>query len=101
MIFKRADLLITYNGIGFDYNFLRTAGVIIPKDTAKFDVMLHYAELVGEWDDYHGGWKWHKLVDCARSYGYAYHAHESLDDVKATAYCFQCMTGKLEERSVC
>ena len=90
-IFNGADLLVTYNGMGFDDFFLRAIGVHIP-DVKKCDVMLEYAKIIGERDHNHDGWKWHKLIDCAGNYGYWYDAHDALEDARATLWCFKKMT---------
>lgn len=90
-IFNGADLLVTYNGTGFDDFFLRAIGVQIP-DVKKCDVMLKYAEIIGEWDHNHDRWKRHKLINCAENYGYEFDAHDALEDARATLYCFRKMT---------
>jgi len=58
-----------------------------------FDVMLEFAPIYGKWDDYHGDYKWQKLSTCARYYGYKKKGqfHDSLEDVRATLFCFYAM----------
>lgn len=89
-IFDAADILITYNGINFDNSFLEAAGIKIPAVT-QFDVMLKFAWLMHEWDDYHKGWSWWKLTECAAYYGYGFPAHDATEDVRATLHCYKAM----------
>lgn len=89
-IFDDADILITYNGIHFDDSFLEANGIKIPEVT-QFDVMLKFAWLMHEWDYYHKGWSWCKLIECAEYYGYEFLAHDATEDVRATLYCYKKM----------
>ena len=86
-IFNSADELIAYNG-EFDKTFLQRQGIVISNDTPYFDVMLEFAPIYGEWNDYFGEYKWQKLITCAKYYGYKYNAHDSLEDVKATLFAY-------------
>lgn len=86
-IFKSAKLYVAYNA-DFDIGFLRASGLDIP-DRQTFDVMKEFAKIHGAWDGAHDEWSWCKLEDCAAFYGYRnFGAHDALNDVKATAYCF-------------
>lgn len=91
-IFDSADILITYNGMDFDDNFLSSENIIIP-DVKKFDVMLEFAWLMHEWNYKHKNWYWHKLTDCAASYGYTFQAHDATQDVLATLFCYKKIIG--------
>ncbi len=85
--------LIAYNG-NFDMSFLRRYGIQIP-DRPYFDVMEEFAPIYGEYSDYYGEYKWQKLTTCAEYYGYKFdHAHDSLEDVRATLFCYQKMRGE-------
>lgn len=79
-----ADEIIAYNA-GFDLNFLSYNDVEPQSWTKVTDTMLEYARYIGEWDDYHDGWKWHKLTDAAAHIGYEWtgKAHGSLADARA------------------
>lgn len=88
-IFLSANLLIAYNG-SFDIGFLRSAKIFVP-DVDYYDVMYSFAEIYGEWNEYRGDYKWQKLSKCAAYYGYEFKAHDSLEDVKATLYCYNKM----------
>lgn len=57
----------------------------------QFDVMREYAWLIHDWDEYHQGWRWWRLIDCAAYYGYEFSAHDAAEDVKATLYCYKKM----------
>ena len=87
-IFLSATELIAYNG-AFDMGFLTSFGIQIPA-RPYYDVMQEFAEIYGERRG--DGYKWQKLRTCAEYYGYEYKPHDSLEDVKATLYCYQQMT---------
>ncbi len=90
-IFDNASELITYNG-RFDIGFLSAAGIKF-KDIPSFDVMLAFAPIYGEWNNHYGAYKWKKLTTCADYYGYKFNAHDSLEDVRATLYCYKKIVG--------
>ena len=48
--------------------------------------MLRYAERVGDWNDYRGDYRWHKLTAAARAVGHVWDgaAHRALGDTQAT-----------------
>lgn len=78
-IFNDAQLLVSYNGC-FDIRFLSAAGIDL-SCKQHFDVMRHFASC------YNNG-KVVKLISCAQYFGYEFKAHNSLEDVKATLFCF-------------
>lgn len=84
-LFDEADLLIAYNG-QFDMRFLSANGIRFKEKTPYYDVMLAFAEYNGEWNDEKQAYKWKKLGECAVSFDYEFNAHDSAEDVKATAY---------------
>ena len=88
-----AYLLVGYNLESFDLPFLKNNGVIFP-DAEVIDVMTYFAGIYGDWNDMHGQFIWKKLVDCATYYGYEFKAHDSLEDVKATLFCYKEMISK-------
>ena len=51
--------------------------------------MIMFAEIYGEWNERRGSYKWQSLTKCATYYGYEFKAHDSLEDVKATLYCYK------------
>ena len=89
-IFLSASELISYNGAYFDVRFLAAEGIVFP-DVPHYDVMLEFAPIYGEWNDYYGTYRWQKLTTCAGYYGYTFKAHDSLEDVRATLYCYNRM----------
>jgi DNA polymerase-3 subunit epsilon len=99
-ILNKADTVIAYNS-AFEDGFLREYGIEV--DNKKwFDPMPVFAKIYGERSEKHGGYKWQSLIKCARYYGYEFKAHDSLEDVKATLYCYKRMTsGKEGERCKC
>ena len=87
-----ATELIAYNG-AFDLAFLRKSWIVIP-DVPYTDVMKEFAPIYGEWSEEKQDYKWKKLAECASYYGYEYEAHNSLEDVKATLFCYEQMRKK-------
>lgn len=86
-IFKHAKLYVGYN-VEFDLSFLHASGLSIP-NRQKFDVMLEFAKIHGEYDEYHNDYRLCKLVDCAAYYDLIdFDAHDSMADVRATLHCF-------------
>ena len=51
--------------------------------------MYAFAEVYGEWNDYWQNYTWKSLDVCCHYYGYFLEkAHNSLEDSKATLYCY-------------
>mgnify|MGYP000021326139 FL=1 len=88
-ILNNAEKILIYNA-AFDAEFLHAKGLKFPDAIVK-DVMLEFAETYGEWNDYFQNFKWQKLGKAAEYYGYKFHAHDSLEDVKATLHVYKCM----------
>ena len=87
-ILANAELVVGYNSDKFDIPFLKNKGVVFPTNVTTSDVMLVFAPIYGDWNDYHKSYRWQKLTTCAKYYGYEFKAHDSLEDVRATLYCF-------------
>lgn len=99
-LLSKASVIAGYNQEGFDLPFLAHFGVCPPEGVKLADVMMDYAEIHGEWDKKRNDWKWQKLTACAAHYGYHYHAHDSLEDVKATLFCAKkCAEDQLRQRA--
>ena len=99
-ILSQYQLIIGYN-LEFDLKFLaRAYGFFWIKDLIGDkcdvkDVMLMFAPIYGEKKEPYG-YKWQTLETCANYYNYKFKAHNSLEDVKATVYCYnQIMKQKL------
>lgn len=90
IIFGEAELIVGYNSIFFDSEFIISAGINISDKARFFDVMLKFAPIYGEWKEHLGDYKWQKLSTCAAYYGYqgSGNFHDSLEDAKATLHCF-------------
>ena len=58
---------------------------------AFIDPMLMFAEVYGDWSEYHMSYRWQKLSTAARYYGYDFKAHDALEDVQATRFVFEKM----------
>lgn len=93
-IFESADLLIAYNN-SFDLSFLDKWG-ISTEGKKQIDIMQEFAPIYGEWNEYYEDYKWQKLTTCAKYYGYEFNAHDSLEDVKATLFCYKQMQLNIE-----
>ncbi len=91
-IFNSAKLIVGYNCNLFDLPFLSRSGINVGS-APSFDVMLEFAVIYGDWDENHGSYKWQKLIACAAHYGYRQEGnfHDSLEDVKATLFCYYKM----------
>lgn len=92
-ILNSADTIIGYN-TPFDADFITAAGLIIPERAEIVDIMPIFAEIYGEWSDYHGDYKWQKLTTCAAYYHFDWSsitmsAHNSLADCFATLHCYK------------
>lgn len=95
-IFDNAEHLIGYN-LEFDLDFITNSVIGIGycdiDDKKQTDVMIDFAEVYGEYNPKYGDYKWQKLITCANYYGYEAEGnfHDSLEDVKATLYCYYKM----------
>lgn len=69
-ILNRAEKVIAYNA-DFENSFLQAYGIEVDKEK-WIDPMLIFAEIYGQWDDYHGNYKWQNLSRCASHYGYKF-----------------------------
>lgn len=100
-LLEEAELLIGYNVLQFDLEFLQKVGIAVPDDIEVFDVMLEFAPIYGEWNERERNYKWQKLLTCASFYGYEKESnyHNSLEDVKATLHCFWKMITTNNERN--
>lgn len=92
-IFNQYDLIIGYN-VDFDFRILEYNLLINFKLLGKTveDVMHMFAPIFGQ-KSYYGGYRWQKLETCANYYRYNFNAHDALEDVKATIYCYKKMKG--------
>ena len=88
-ILNAADVVLAYNA-AFELRILSEYGVRFKHDSFV-DPMLMFAEVYGEWNAYHGNYRWQKLTTAADYYGYDFDAHDALGDVKATLYIFRRM----------
>lgn len=85
-IFDRHEFIVCYN-IAFEQGILKNYGIEIKKYKFR-DPMKDFAPIYGE-VGYRGGYKWQSLSTCAMYYGYHFNAHDALEDVKATRFCFE------------
>ena len=90
-ILNQYQMIIGYN-ITFDLRCIAKAFgkeffFDIVSDFNSVDVMHLCAPIYGEKSD-KWGYKWQTLETCAKYYGYKFKAHNSLEDVKATIYCY-------------
>lgn len=91
-ILRKAGLIIGYNLKGFDLPFLAAKGIDTAVKAKIYDVMLEFAYIVGDFDEVHKNYKWKPLTYCAKYYGYTdYKAHDALEDVRETLYCYYAM----------
>lgn len=95
-IFDDAELIIAYNGDHYDIPIIARYGFPELRSKKSYDVMLEFAPIYGAWDDYHSSYTWQKLNVCADYYGYRGddNFHDSLEDVRATLFCYKKMKDK-------
>lgn len=95
-ILSEADRIIIYNA-PFEISFLNKYGISI--DSAKiYDLMIEFSEKYGEWNDYFQSNKWQNLDTCCSYYGYYLKdAHNSVEDCKATLYCYNKLINNVVE----
>lgn len=85
-ILTNADEIIIYNA-DFEIGFLNKYGVKFNNNI--YDLMYEFAEIYGQWNEYYGNYTWKSLDTCCSYYGYYLsNAHNSLEDCKATLYCY-------------
>ena len=96
-----ASIVVGYNFQQFDKWFLIDKGIDF-STKASYDVMLEFAEIYGEWNDYFQDYKWQKLTTCALYYSYgSFGAHDALEDCKATLHCYKCMIEENKKSQPC
>lgn len=98
-ILSSAEVIVTYNGVYFDIPWLIAKGVSVP-DVPICDVMLDFAPIYGEYSDYYDNYKWQRLTTCAAHYGISFHAHNSLEDIRATMSCMHRVADDQEKEVV-
>lgn len=99
-ILSRYNKIIGYN-IYFDTGFLKNNGAMFREDVSVIDVMEIFAEIYGEWSEYHQSYKWQKLTTAADYYKYDWNsrnisAHNSLADCYATLYVYEQIQQRTE-----
>ena len=91
-ILTNAAEIIIYNA-DFEIGFLNKYGVKFNNNI--YDLMLEFAEIYGQWNEFYGNYTWKSLNDCCLYYGYYLdNAHDSLADCKATLYCYNKVINK-------
>ena len=85
-LIDNAGGICIYNA-DFDCRFLLRAGLRIGGHRI-YDVMLDFAELYGDWNDYWESYTWQKLTTAADHTGYVRggEAHDALEDCRMTAH---------------
>lgn len=102
-ILSKAGLIVGYNHKGFDIPFMAVNGINTAVKAKLYDVMLEYAYIAGEWNEEKQYYKWKHLTECAEHYGFTdYKAHDALEDVRATLFCYYAIKkdkhGRLEAK---
>ena len=82
-----ADIIVGYNHKKFDNRFLEKNGVIIDTTKKQKDVMFMFAPIFGE-KFKNGTYKFKSLSTAATFFNYTFSAHDSLEDCKATLFCY-------------
>lgn len=91
-LLRSARVVVGYN-VWFDLDMLIAAGVDVPTDIVTCDVMLEFAPIYGDYNEYFQTYKWQKLTTAAAYYGLdTSGAHDALDDVAMTIEVLRAMT---------
>ena len=88
-ILSSVDFVIAYNII-FEYNFVKS---YIKRSNPIYSVDYHinwamHKDPMHMYAEYIGSRKWFKLSEAAKSFGYNFNPHDSLEDVKATLFLY-------------
>lgn len=96
-ILKSADLVVGYN-IEFDLKHLFNGGLDVGK-IPYFCVMEQFAPIYGQYNEAFGNYTWKSLAICAKYFNYGkFRSHDSLEDARATLYCYKKLLPLLESR---
>ncbi len=90
-IFESAEEIIIYNA-PYDLKMLKRWSIEPRPNQKIYDVMLKFAEEMGEWNYNYNDFKWQKLTTCAEYFNYTdfkEKAHDSLEDTRATLYSYR------------
>lgn len=88
-ILNNAEEVIIYNA-DFELAFLDKYGIEV--NSKIYDLMISFAEVYGDFNEYYGNYTWKSLDTCCLYYGYYLdNAHNSLEDCKATLYCYNSL----------
>lgn len=88
-ILSSVDFVIAYN-IVFEYRFVKSyIQITNPQYFSDYDInwALH-KDPMHMYAEYVGSRKWIKLSEAAKSFGYDFNPHDSLEDVKATLFLY-------------
>ncbi|MBR0488508.1 3'-5' exonuclease [Candidatus Saccharibacteria bacterium] len=96
-IFENAELIVSYNGLHYDLPIIAKYGFEEVLRRPHDDVMLKFAPIYGDWNDYYGSYRWKNLSVCADYYDYESSGqfHDALEDVRATLWCWKKMRGDI------
>lgn len=88
-ILSSVDFVIAYN-IVFEYRFVKSyIQITNPQYFSDYDInWAMHKDPMDMYVKHVGSRKWVKLEDAARSYGYNFNSHDSLEDVKATLFLY-------------
>lgn len=86
-MFYSTKLIVSYN-IKFSMKFLEQAGIYLPSKN-YYDVMTEFASIYGEWNDYHGNYKFQSLATCAKYYDYNLPIQNNLEKARAILHCYK------------
>ncbi len=90
-IFESAEEIIIYNA-PYDLKMLKRWSIEPRSDQKVYDVMLKFAEEMGEWNYNYNKFRWQRLGTCAEYFNYTDFegkAHDSLEDTKATLHAYK------------
>lgn len=82
-----ANSIIVYNK-KFVMQFLGQAGIGLAQNH-YYDVMIEFAKIYNDWNDYFGNYRYQSLTTCANYYGLDFHTQNNLEKARAILHCYK------------
>ncbi|MES9819562.1 MAG: 3'-5' exonuclease [Candidatus Thiodiazotropha sp.] len=94
------DCIVVIYNRDYDLRYLPLS--VLDSAHATVCAMHAYAEYRGEWNDYFGNYRWHKLVNAARHVGHKWtgRAHSAVADALACRSVWHFLPGNIKTRYI-
>ena len=86
-ILYSANTIVVYNK-KFAIEFLKQTGIGLAQMN-YYDVMVEFAKIYGDWNDYFGNYRYQSLATCANYYGFDFQTQNNLEKARAILYCYK------------